>query len=323
MIYANSFAYFIEDKSILWLRIVFSFAAPLFIFLSGYSFFLSAEKKTLNKKYIQSLYLLGSAVFVDVFVWNILPFQTFDVLYIISIGILINSMMFSFNWYSKLVVSISAICITPILINKFDYRFSNEDFDLIDLGKNPFQIANIFNLKRLLVDGWFPVFPWIGIVIIGTIFASKANRIYDFLEKNKYFTLFIFSVSAYLVCINIVNAPRNEYMEIFYPANLLFLLMALLFIALIMIFSKKIDYNSKGIINLCSMGKNSLFVYILHLLIISICLKFITPSSFSIAFIISTIILLVAYYSTIYLESLRKRQKLNILPLGFRKLLGL
>ena len=91
MIIANSSPYILVSPHSIWLRLISSLAAPLFIFLSGYSFFVSFnQNKNFYHKFSQALYILISAVFVDVFIWQIMPFQTFDVLYLISFALLIN-----------------------------------------------------------------------------------------------------------------------------------------------------------------------------------------------------------------------------------------
>ena len=83
MIIANSSPYILVSPHSIYTRIISSLAAPLFIFLSGFSFFLSFNKnQNYRNKYFQVFYLFCSAILLDITIWHIMPFQTFDVLYL-------------------------------------------------------------------------------------------------------------------------------------------------------------------------------------------------------------------------------------------------
>ena len=86
MFAANLWPYAIPKADCpIWLRLIFSTAAPFFVFLSGVSIAFAEEARKpvgdLLKRIIQVL-LIG--VIIDILVWQIVPFYNFDVLYLIS-----------------------------------------------------------------------------------------------------------------------------------------------------------------------------------------------------------------------------------------------
>ena len=88
MIFANASPYcFFGIKILPAIRILFSIAAPIFIFLVGYTFALNNERRSHhNRQKMRSLQILSMAVIIDLIVWRITPFSTFDVLYLIGIS---------------------------------------------------------------------------------------------------------------------------------------------------------------------------------------------------------------------------------------------
>lgn len=324
MIFANSFAYFLDNKSILWLRILFSLAAPLFIFLSGYSFYVSfCKKNSIGMKLKQVILLFISSVFIDVVIWDILPFQTFDVLYLIATSILINVLILIFNWKIKLIFAILIIIITPFLISKFNYQFSNEELKFNYIFDSKFKIADLFKCRRFLIDGWFPVFPWIAISIIGNVAANKSELIGKFIGTFKWLIIVLFFICLYFVFNQKVQLIRKEYMEIFYPAYPLFLSLSLLFILLLIYTSEQLNYNLKFVILFCTLGRNSLFVYMLHLIIISNLINVISPSKIENNVLLSLIILITVFISSNTLELIQKNKKLDFIPYYLKKIFGI
>ena len=91
MIIANSAAVIGNKDYSYFFRVICSLAAPLFVLLSGISFSVSSKyPSTSDTKTKSALYLLITASCIDLFIWQIPPFNTFDVLYIIAFGIFLN-----------------------------------------------------------------------------------------------------------------------------------------------------------------------------------------------------------------------------------------
>jgi uncharacterized membrane protein len=103
MIAANSWPYIYPyDNCPFLLRVLFSTAAPIFIFLSGYVYQFQNSLKGKRPLYKRPLQILLLAVLIDSLVWKIVPFVTFDVLYLIAIS------MFFFIWLIS--HSIDSLC---------------------------------------------------------------------------------------------------------------------------------------------------------------------------------------------------------------------
>jgi uncharacterized membrane protein len=97
MIIANSTPYIFNLSSYNTLRIIFSLAAPIFIFLAGYTTQMNFENNKLEKL-IRIFQVILIAVIIDIFVWRSIPFYTFDVLYLIGASKLL---LFILNKYAN------------------------------------------------------------------------------------------------------------------------------------------------------------------------------------------------------------------------------
>ena len=83
MIIANSAAVIGNKEYSYFFRIICSLAAPLFVLISGISFSVSSKyPSSSDTKTKSAFYLLITASCIDLFIWQIPPFNTFDVLYI-------------------------------------------------------------------------------------------------------------------------------------------------------------------------------------------------------------------------------------------------
>lgn len=280
MLQANIIPYINHLPSPLYLRLLYSLAAPIFIFLSGYSAtkFSSSNRNVLITSFPFSVQrVLCSAIFVDTFAWVLYPFQTFDVLYIISLVILT---LHHFN-HTDIYWIIFSFCfiflIWIILYFIAAYRF--HVLTLFISQTIPILTYVESCVRHFLFDGWFPFFPWILVGWFGSFHVrlSSYNTIY---VRVLFCLLSIFLTIIYLVPSNsplyvpssTPNEPREDYEEIFYPVTPLYFFWCCSTVStLLNIFElcepfieKYQQYNP-----ICLLGRNSLFVYILHCLYIS------------------------------------------------------
>ena len=267
MLLANSAPYLLKSGEVpFYARLLFSSAAPIFIFLSGYSLNLSFKNnKSLIKIISRSLQILLIAILIDSIIWKIIPFETFDVLYFIGISQHLLIAIHKLKPKFKLFLLLFSIVFYVVATLQFTYRFQ--------IGENSFSPDNfnLFSLKssltRMLIDGWFPLLPWFSIALLGYLAKD-----YNFnLLKIKYPVVLgiILMVSSY-VLFNLVpdsvNSPRENYLELFYPIKLIFgLFLCGLFTLLTAFINSKFEIKSF----LTNIGKLSLFVYLIHTLIIS------------------------------------------------------
>lgn len=249
MLMANISPYIFIANTPVILRIMYSLAAPTFIFLCGYS-----AVKFSSSSSFAFWRVIFAAAFIDAFIWHLMPFSGFDVLYVISLTVL------SVQLFMKVPAYVQHLCFSAVLIAwiltsiYIPYRFELED-------SFNFNLKN--SLTRFFIDGWFPFLPWILIGWAGAYFAKYH------LVENKFtiwegIMLFIFGLTwAYQ---HPMNGARNGYLEIFYPVTFPFICLSMGFIMIMLSLLKKIivtDYL------LCVIGRNSLTAYILHAALIS------------------------------------------------------
>ena len=268
MIIANSTPYIFNLSSYNTLRIIFSLAAPIFIFLAGYTTQMNFENNK-SEKLIRIFQVVLIAVIIDIFVWRSIPFYTFDVLYLIGVS---NLLLFILNKYANRSIKIFILFLfigVFIFLSKYlFFRFSLSDLNINVLYNDPYYYFKAGAIKRFLYDGWFPIFPWFIIVLMGSL-SYKYNNI-----KNKFFLflLILTGLSALIFLVFYFNMTtfivREKYFEIWYPLNGIKLLLPIAVIFIII-----------GTINLYSninfrffniLGQNSLFAYLLNAIFDSI-----------------------------------------------------
>jgi uncharacterized membrane protein len=327
MIFANSSPYIFQGPHPIWFRLFCSIAAPLFIFLSGYSFHLSFRiNKNKKHKYIQAFYILLSAIFIDTLVWQILPFQTFDVLYLIAFGILINTLIFELNVTIKLSIACIFI-IGAFYLNYFvAYRFNIYEQPINLIYPKQIALSNIFEVKRWLIDGWFPLFPWTGVAILGQIFSQKMDILNKYINILKWPTLFILSFFLYLVLQTISPIPeRDGYLEIFYPPSPYFICFFLTLIFFLFSFFNNSKINEHRFFMFFGiLGRKSMFIYIYHAFIISYMLaSFAKPLRPLLFLLVNFIFILSAFVMAYLLEKIEENKLVEFIPKSIKKVLGI
>jgi len=260
MVAANSYPYIFPDLPCpMMIRVVFSTAAPIFIFLSGVSLRLSEENGKSILDTIQRIFqVLFFAVLIDVVIWGILPFYTMDVLYLISFSLITILGL-------KRLPDFYALIVVALIFSLTQYLADSYNFDLIELSA--FDTDQNYRFldaaKHIFIDGWFPVFPWLGISLLGYYLAK--HRLFF----SEYLNLFLMSGIVGVACFVYFtlggtfsfNLPRSNYMEIFYPVTLPFLGYMLSIFLLVFYFMAKNSLN-RNYIGL--LGTYSLAVYLFH-----------------------------------------------------------
>lgn len=324
MIIANSCPYILIGPHATILRIFASLAAPLFIFLSGFSAYLSNANHAIKHQLTQALYLFISAILLDALVWHIRPLQTFDVLYLIAFGIIANAVMQHSSWKFRLFIAILCVLISFFLRQEWGYRFLLEEIPFS--GKNFIEIkwVTIIDFKRMLLDGWFPIMPWIGLAILGNIIAEKSNCILQYPKTITLVCLWIFVIGiAYFLNQDPIQAERNGYLELFYPPTLSYLIFACAFIALIYVLTLKCSLG-KFFKAFNLIGRNSLLIYWLHSMINAWILEVYVKPFAQLTYSIIAFLLIGSCFLMAGLnEWLGKKNALILMPYPLKKILGL
>lgn len=305
MVFANSAPYILTTSAPpLLIRVFFSCAAPLFIFLSGYSLNLALKNnKSIMELIIRAAQILLIAIAIDVFIWRIVPFETFDVLYLISISQLFLILLHPLKSNFKLIILVGLIILFCLLISNFTYRLQLVEHEITN-----FNIANyslLSSIQRMLFDGWFPILPWFIIALSGYLISDYSIVLKRTFGFGLGLTFLIASLFVFHLFPNFVNQPREKYLEIFYPVSFpYFLLLIGLFLVTIVIINLKL----KAVSFLKQLGKMSLFAYPLHVLLIQFVViktHFSFANKYVLALIIGIIIVVLIYLATICINKLK------------------
>ena len=326
MIIANSAAVIGNKEYSYFFRIICSLAAPLFVLLSGISFSVSSKyKSTSHTKTRSALYLLITASCIDLFIWQSPPFYTFDVLYIIAFGIFLNIFLNHKTLVYFLSFILLSIGLAVYLQVVLPYRFEMQEISLQNIVDMNIRDYIMSSIRYMFVDGWFPIFPWICLPIIGTLIVKyqpiyQSNKLYVYM-----FSLFALLVSIYgLITASSIVPLRNGYVELFYPAS--YLIFILVCSGALLFFTNTFhNKTSNTFINYFSMiGKYSLFIYIIHIAIIHFVLDVffnsLDASSFAVVMVIFTVSL---YVIIAMLELTKARHIIQRLPFSISKIIGL
>lgn len=241
------------DRTIAY-RIVSSLAAPLFLFLTGYNF---SKNQRLSKVLEKSILFLIIASSIDVFIWDIIPCYSFDVLYCIAIGYF---SLFFFQKLSdkvKILVLICIVIFSIFLQQKYSYHMLEPDL-------SEFRLASLNGLiTNLFIDGWFPIFPWVLFIFLGAFSRSMVISI-----NRKWMMVFsiIFFVFFLVLIILQKRFMPEMAVEVFYPADLVYLSFGVSF--LILIWNLRRHLLTWKLTVISDLGKYSLFFYVIHLSIL-------------------------------------------------------
>ncbi len=263
----------------LWFDVFSSFAAPLFILLSGYMVAVNSSKKHNSLSYylLRGGMLVLTAALIDSLIWGLLPFATFDVLYVIGLSLPIVYLLEKKSIWIKIGFIAIILIITFVLQNLWEYMEFPMEIEFLS-DEADYSDYTFFNvIKALLYDGWFPIFPWLAVSVLGSIFAhfrKKSDNSFANLKTIIPGILLTIMGFAWLYLAYTHEysfdglVKRNPYGELFYPTTIPFLIGASGVCLLIFSFVDK-TRNSLIWRPFTIFGQTSLFNYILHSAIIA------------------------------------------------------
>lgn len=325
MVAANSAPALLEGSNTnIYFRFVGSLAAPLFIFLSGVTFRINAEKK--KSDLLQNgIILILSAAMVDIFIWGIVPFSTFDVLYLIGISQVVYYFLHNLSLFINVAIVAIGFIVFSLLKGIIAYRFEISDVSILDLSyTNENAIFSLSNIQRLLFDGWFPLLPWM--FLFGLGYLIQFNLLRHIFSKIWFLLsgVFLFLIGILFMMINhSIQEFRDGYIELFYPVNSEFLLVIFGWLGIVLGISR---FFLKGAVIgrfLAFLGEKSLFVYILHLVVISYLFSLCPQVSFSQFLLVSLLFVLSIGVVLWFVETKKMKELRGRLPKVLRKLLGI
>jgi uncharacterized membrane protein len=267
MVAANMAAYSLREPHPWLLRLYGSLAAPTFIFLSG---MMAAQSKAslwvgVRQATLRGAVLWAWAAALDTGVWGIQPFSSFDVLYVIGLALPVAQLCRGLALPAHAAISLLVVVLTPWLQHHFGYRLS------IAEGDDESSLA----WQRFFVDGWFPVFPWLGLAQAGALFGrlrkngSRLVRPQALLPA----ALLLGAGSAGYWWLMPPSFPtRAGYSELFYPPGISMMAAALgVVLALLAVLPSAQRRLPLGW--LAVYGRSSLLVYVVHSTLIAFVFK--------------------------------------------------
>lgn len=269
MVFANCAPYLLQLPHAFAVRAVDSLAAPVFIALAGYG--ISRMSKE-NRDWIdfrlfrRGLLTILVAALIDALIWDIMPFTGYDVLYLIGFGILVAACLPRLANFWLMVIMLVIISVSFYFQSKGHYRGELNDFPL----ESQYWRETYRNYEAWLMYGWFPVFPWLAVFLFGYLGGKKTLRFgrYKLIVSMVLVLLISFSL---IIMYHDDKLVRQGYSELFYPADLTFLVFAFGITALVWV--NRTFFNHKAFYLFRILGRSSLFVYILHAALISFGLK--------------------------------------------------
>jgi uncharacterized membrane protein len=270
MIPAN-FSPYLAEPHALWLRIVGSYAAPIFIMLSTGMVILHAAKHDIRYYLVRGALIVGFGAFVDMFVWWLFPFVSFDVLNLIGLALPLIYISRGCSTLNLLCIGGAFFVAAPLFQRLFGYQT-----DILEIAfAKPYWPGLTRILKSWFVDGWFPIFPWLGYAFVGAAFFRTVFAETDCRISKK---LLLTAVAATAIGFSLLFMPvhfvanvandgileeREDYSELFYPPTIPYVVSSLGVVLLAAACAQRIaDLRVSAV--LCLLGQYSLLIYILH-----------------------------------------------------------
>jgi len=301
MIIANTVPYFYNIENEIFIRLLFSTAAPIFIITSGYITYFNVHIKKVEKSklYLRICQILYGGILIDSLFWHSIPFITFDVLYLIAFSQIIIIFV-NKNHFLKLTFLIFTISFLLHIL--LEYRFA-----IIETKSISYKVMEEYNpIKRMFFDGWFPIFPWFGFFLLGVLSLKYSKTLTNRINLN--FFLGICCLLLYLtLTLNNIPSVRNNYLEVWYP---LYGKSLLIPFSLFFVFNGIINYPIKDtnlfIDFVINIGKNTLFIYTLNAFFVSLIIDFNFIKKISInKFYIFLLLILTLLVFSVILEKLK------------------
>jgi len=272
MLPANMAALIYAEPHALWFRIFSSFAAPTFVFVSGMmvAFGGTSGKHGLKSYLLRGGLLLIVAALVDVLIWKLIPFYSYDVLYLIGLSCPLAFLFTKLDRSWQLGLLGLILLATPLLQLFFGYTDYPSEIYLwgSDAGTWSVVAAKPTGvLQHLFIDGYFPIFPWLGISFSGVFIAQHfygASQAGSSRVRVGVAALVLLAVGiAAWVSYPGLHYVRAGYSEMFYPPTVGFILTALGFV-LAALWLAHWNPGARIYAPLRWLGEASLFMYVLH-----------------------------------------------------------
>jgi uncharacterized membrane protein len=276
MIMANMSPALLAHPAPGWYRFLATLAAPAFILVAGMLVALSrtGKKRTLGYMATRAGLTILVAVMVDLFIFHYAPFLNIDVLYLIGIGLLAAWLYLGLPGRWRWIIIAGILCLTPVLQVAWGYQEVVVQYPVFGNPPSPAPFPGVADIvKSWLIDGWFPVFPWLAFSLLGAelgMYRWKEKEVRVFpLRTVGLYAAGLLGAGAILWAL----FPGPQYImlgfvELFYPPVPGLLIFCIGFFLVILAHLDHLPQIA-WMDPLRAMGECSLAVYILHEAVIS------------------------------------------------------
>jgi len=274
MIPANMSALVYAEPHDFWFRVSGTFAAPLFVLLAGYMAAANSTSKRYDLRYylVRGAMVLAVAALIDLLVWRVLPLMTCDVLYLIGMSMplvyLFRRIPSRIAQWGLVLLVFAAGPVLQLLLGYTDYptEYYWIRSEQLDPVANPSGVLNHF-----LVDGWFPIFPWLAFALLGSLLADLRHRTTTAIGLGRW----AWPAGAALLALGLAvwwyqpgaMLVREGYSELFFPPTTGFLITSV-GVAVLLFALADLRPGLVLLQPLRLLGEAALLMYIVHLALI-------------------------------------------------------
>lgn len=257
-----------------WLRVYGSVAAPMFILLAGMTTGRTQSRRNhpLRHYVERGTFMVLVAALLDVLLWGIYPFVSFDVLYLIGVALPVTAVFARLSPRGQTGILVLVLTISPPLRRLWGYPAHVLTLSLDD----PLSVYSEYFgriVHQFWISGWFPVFPWIFFSLLGIRVFQWRSR------APEHFQGYLLRAGIPLIVLGALCAwdlpvrlfTRQGYTELFYPASIAYVLIASG--AVLLIFRLAGFAWFQHCRPLVHLGRCSLVMYLIHLAIIHLFLR--------------------------------------------------
>ena len=271
MIPANM-APMLEQPHPLLLRLISSLAAPIFVILSGMMVALTARKHRLGYFIQRGLILILCGAFVDMTAWGALPFIDVDILYLIGLSLPLVCLANRLSFRQIAYLSLCIFILTPLLQFGLGYSAFVPSYDLTGEPTTDPALVTTGFLTHYLVDGYFPLFPWSGLMLLGLLLARlhyspDAAQAERWRRSGAWISGGLLSIAGAILWWAWPGQmlERDDYCEMFYNPTLGFIATSV-GITLLLYWVANRPMPPWRLLPLSVLGQSSLFIYMFHLI---------------------------------------------------------
>jgi uncharacterized membrane protein len=229
---------------------------------------------------IRAAFLLSVGALVDILAWKFVPFIGFDVLYLLGFSLPLLFFSAHLKPTANGLLAISVFALTPLLQYFFGYAQVPLTLGFTDASA-VLAVEYRTVLKHWLIDGWFPIFPWLGYGFFGVFIgqwrwhASVPVRTFAPIHMGFIGALFCGGAFAMYLFPGPLYS-RGGFSELFYPATLGFISLSIAVFLGLIAFVDRLPLRPWSVFQV--FGEASLFMYVIHSLVIGMVIASIWPT---------------------------------------------